>query len=46
MSRLRLAIACWNYDRTAALADGSVHRYLAYGFIGLLGVLIVVGLTG
>jgi hydrogenase-4 component B len=28
------------------LANGSVHRYLGYGFIGLLGVLIVVGVTG
>ena len=27
------------------LADGSVHRYLAYGFLGLLGVMIVVGVT-
>jgi formate hydrogenlyase subunit 3/multisubunit Na+/H+ antiporter MnhD subunit len=28
------------------LANGSVHRYLAYGFLGLLGVLVVVGVTG
>jgi hydrogenase-4 component B len=28
------------------LANGSVHRYLAYGFVGLLGVLIVVGVSG
>lgn len=27
------------------LADGSVHRYLAYGFVGLLGVLVAVGLS-
>jgi formate hydrogenlyase subunit 3/multisubunit Na+/H+ antiporter MnhD subunit len=27
-------------------ANGSVHRYLAYGFLGLLGVLVVVGVTG
>lgn len=27
------------------LANGSVHRYLAYGFVGLLGVLVVVGVT-
>jgi hydrogenase-4 component B len=26
------------------LANGSVHRYLAYGFFGLLGVLVLVGL--
>ena len=25
MSRLRLSLACWNYDRTRALADGSVR---------------------
>jgi 4,5-dihydroxyphthalate decarboxylase len=25
MSRLRLTLACWNYDRTRALADGSVR---------------------
>ena len=28
------------------LANGSVHRYLAYGFVGLLVVLTVVGITG
>jgi 4,5-dihydroxyphthalate decarboxylase len=25
MSRLRLSLACWNYDRTRALADGAVR---------------------
>ena len=25
MSKLRLTLACWNYDRTQALADGSVQ---------------------
>ena len=25
MSRLRLSLACWNYDRTRALMDGSVQ---------------------
>jgi 4,5-dihydroxyphthalate decarboxylase len=25
MSRIRLTLACWNYDRTRALADGSVR---------------------
>ncbi len=24
MAKLRLTLACWNYDRTRALADGSV----------------------
>src|SRR2546422_914031 len=25
MPRLQLSLACWDYDRTRALADGSVH---------------------
>ena len=25
MSKLQLSLACWNYDRTRALADGSVQ---------------------
>ena len=25
MSRLQLSLACWDYDRTRALADGSVR---------------------
>jgi 4,5-dihydroxyphthalate decarboxylase len=25
MNRLRLTLSCWNYDRTRALADGSVQ---------------------
>jgi 4,5-dihydroxyphthalate decarboxylase len=25
MSKLRLSFACWNYDRTRALMDGSVQ---------------------
>jgi len=25
MARLKLTLACWDYDRTRALADGSVH---------------------
>ena len=25
MAELDLTLACWNYDRTAALADGSVQ---------------------
>ena len=28
------------------MANGSVHRYLTYGFVGLLAVLVVVGVTG
>lgn len=27
------------------LVNGSVHRYLAYGFLGLLGVLVIVGFS-
>jgi hypothetical protein len=41
-----LALGQWWGQWSRRLADGSVHRYLAYGFIGLLAVLIVVGLTG
>ena len=25
MSKLKITLACWNYDRTRALADGSVQ---------------------
>ena len=25
MSKLRLSLGCWNYDRTRALMDGSVQ---------------------
>ncbi|HWD36753.1 MAG TPA: ABC transporter substrate-binding protein, partial [Casimicrobiaceae bacterium] len=25
MSKLKLSLACWNYDRTRALMDGSVR---------------------
>jgi 4,5-dihydroxyphthalate decarboxylase len=25
MSKLKLSLACWNYDRTRALMDGSVQ---------------------
>jgi hydrogenase-4 component B len=41
-----LAVAQWWGQWSRRLANGSVHRYLAYGFLGLLGVLIVVGLSG
>lgn len=40
-----LATANWWGQQARKLQNGSVHRYLAYGFIGLLAVLIVVGLT-
>jgi hydrogenase-4 component B len=41
-----LAAAQWWGERSRRLANGSVHRYLAYGFVGLLLVLIVVGISG
>ena len=40
-----LAAANWWGQWTRKLQNGSVHRYLAYGLVGLLAVLIVVGLT-
>jgi formate hydrogenlyase subunit 3/multisubunit Na+/H+ antiporter MnhD subunit len=30
-------------ERARSWANGSVHRYLAFGFLGLLGVLVVIG---
>jgi hydrogenase-4 component B len=41
-----LAAAGWWGQWSRRLANGSVHRYLAYGFVGLLAVLVVVGATG
>ena len=38
------AAARWG-EWARSLANGSIHRYLAYGFVGLLGVLVVVGFT-
>lgn len=40
-----LATANWWGQQARKLQNGSVHRYLAYGFIGLLAILIIVGLT-
>jgi hypothetical protein len=38
--------AVWRWGEWArSWANGSVHRYLGYGFLGLLGVLLVVGFT-
>ena len=39
------AAAAWG-DRARRLQNGSVHRYLGYGFLGLLAVLVLVGVTG
>jgi len=33
-------------ERASWIANGSVHRYLGYGFFGLLAVLVWVGVTG
>lgn len=38
--------ATWWGERARALANGSVHRYLAYGLVGLVAVLVVIGLAG
>ena len=40
-----LAAARWWGRWSRGIANGSVHRYLAYGFVGLLVVLVVVGIT-
>ena len=46
----RLYPPCWprptgGAERARRLQNGSVHRYLAYGLVGLLVVLIAVGVT-
>ena len=40
-----LAAALWWGQWARRLQNGSVHRYLGYGLAGLLGLLIVVGIT-
>lgn len=40
-----LALASWWAAGARRLQNGSVHRYLAYGLVGLLLVLIAVGVT-
>ena len=40
-----VAGANWWASRARRLQNGSTHRYLAYGLIGLLLVLIVLGVT-
>ena len=40
-----LSAAAWWGEWSRRLANGSVHRYLAYGFVGLLAVLVVVGVS-
>ena len=41
-----LRLATWWGHRASGIQNGSIHRYLAFGFIGLLVVLVAVGLTG
>jgi formate hydrogenlyase subunit 3/multisubunit Na+/H+ antiporter MnhD subunit len=40
-----LTAATWWAGRARGLQNGSVHRYLAYGLVGLLVVLVAVGVT-
>jgi hydrogenase-4 component B len=40
-----LNVATWWAGQARGLQNGSVHRYLAYGLVGLLVVLVVVGVT-
>ena len=40
-----LAAALWWGQWARRLQNGSVHRYLGYSLAGLLGLLIVVGIT-
>ena len=42
---LLTGLATWG-RRARRLADGSVHKYLTYGFVGLLVALALVGVTG
>jgi hydrogenase-4 component B len=41
-----IALARWWGERARAAANGSVHRYLAYGLVGLVTVFVVIGLSG
>jgi hydrogenase-4 component B len=41
-----LAAVAWWGRWARCLANGSVHRYLGYGFVGLLIALVVVGVSG
>lgn len=40
-----LAAATWWANSARRLQNGSVHRYLAYGLVGLLVVLVAIGVT-
>jgi NADH:ubiquinone oxidoreductase subunit 5 (subunit L)/multisubunit Na+/H+ antiporter MnhA subunit len=41
-----IAAVSWWGERCRTLANGSVHRYLAYGLGGLVAVIVVIGLSG
>lgn len=41
-----IAATTWWGNRSRAVANGSVHRYLAYGLIGVVAVIVVIGLLG
>jgi hypothetical protein len=40
-----IAAARWLGRLGPVLANGSVHRYLAYGFVGVIGLLLVLAVT-
>jgi hypothetical protein len=40
-----LTLATWWADLARRMQNGSVHRYLAYGLVGLLVVLVVIAVT-
>jgi formate hydrogenlyase subunit 3/multisubunit Na+/H+ antiporter MnhD subunit len=41
-----IAATSWWCNRARAVANGSVHRYLTYGLVGLVTVIIVIGMLG
>ncbi|GAA0625314.1 oxidoreductase [Sporichthya brevicatena] len=41
-----IAATSWWGERARAVANGSVHRYLAYGFLGVVAVIVVIGVLG
>jgi formate hydrogenlyase subunit 3/multisubunit Na+/H+ antiporter MnhD subunit len=41
-----LRAAMWWGEQARAVANGSVHRYLAYGLVGLVVLVVVIGLAG
>jgi hypothetical protein len=41
-----IAATAWWGDRVRAVANGSVHRYLTYGLVGVVSVIVVIGFLG